>query len=114
MIALITGDDGFIGTNLKALLLEKSVEVRGFSRKKGLDVLNAQQVREAVKGVDLVFHVAAEAKPAESILKPVETIETNLRGSLNVLEACREQNVPLIYPSSCEIYGDSQQPITED
>lgn len=113
MIALITGDDGFIGTNLKALLAEKGVEVRGFSRKKGLDVLKAEQVKEAVKGVDLVFHVAADARPAESVLKPIETIETNLRGSLNVLEACSDQNVPLIYPSSCEIYGDSKEPITE-
>jgi nucleoside-diphosphate-sugar epimerase len=114
VIVLITGDSGFIGINLKALLAEKAIEVRGYSRKKGMDVLHAEQVHQMVKGADLVFHVAADAKPAESVLKPAETIETNLRGSLNVLEACREFNVPLIYPSSCEIYGDSKDPITED
>ena len=114
MIALVTGDDGFIGTNLKQLLVAENVEVRGFSRKKGLDVLNAGQVDSAVKGADLVFHVAADARPAESVLKPAETIETNLRGSLNVLEACRRHDVPLVYPSSCEIYGDSKAIITEE
>lgn len=113
MIALITGDDGFIGTNLKALLAAKGVEARGFSRKKGKDVLRAEQVMEAVKGTDIVFHVAADAKPAESVLKPVETINTNLTGSLNVLEACRRHGVPLVYPGSCEIYGDSKDPIAE-
>jgi nucleoside-diphosphate-sugar epimerase len=114
MIALITGDDGFIGTNLKALLAGSGVEARGFSRKKGMDVLKPGQVMEVAKGADIVFHVAADARPAESVLKPVETIEANLRGSLNVLEACRRHDIPLVYPSSCEIYGDSRGPITEE
>jgi len=114
MIALVTGDDGFIGTNLKPLLAKNGVEVKGFSRKNGLDVFNAGQVELAVKGADMVFHLAADARPAESVLKPVETIEDNLKGSLNVLEACRQHSVPLVYPSSCEIYGDSRDPITED
>lgn len=114
MIALVTGDDGFIGTNLRAVLERNGVEVRGFSRRKGMDVLDAKQVMRAAKGADIAFHCAADARPAESVLRPVETIEVNLRGSLNILEACREQNIPLIYPSSCEIYGDSLQHIKED
>lgn len=114
MIALITGDGGFIGTNLKALLRREGVEVRGFSRKNGMDVLNAEQVESAIAGADIVFHVAADARPAESVLSPKETIEANLRGSLNVLEACRRHDTMLIYPGSCEIYGDSDGVITED
>jgi nucleoside-diphosphate-sugar epimerase len=114
MIALLTGDTGFIGTNMKQFLIKRNVEVIGFSRKKGLDVLNLAQLKKVIKNVDLVFHFAAEAKPAESVLEPLEVIETNLKGSLNVLEACKECNVPLIYPSSCEIYGDDVTPMKED
>jgi nucleoside-diphosphate-sugar epimerase len=111
---LITGDTGFIGGNMKDYLLKKNVEIVGFSRRKGLDVLNLNQLESFVKDVDLVYHFAAEAKPGESVFKPVETIEVNLKGTLNVLEACRKHDIPLIYPSSCEIYGDSKDPITED
>jgi len=111
---LLTGDTGFIGTNMKSLLQRENVEASGFSRKNGYDVFNKDQLRREVKKYDLVYHFAADAKPAESVLDPVQTIEVNLKGSLNVLEACREFGVPLVYPSSCEVYGDSRAPIIED
>jgi nucleoside-diphosphate-sugar epimerase len=114
LIALLTGDTGFIGTNMKNFLIEKNVEILGFSRKMGYDVFNKDQLRNEVKKCDLVYHFAAEAKPAESVMNPVHAVEVNFRGSLNVLEVCRELRVPLVYPSSCEIYGDSEVPITED
>lgn len=114
MIVLITGDTGFIGTNLKQFLMKKNVKVNGFSRNEGFNVLNLEQVINAVRSVELVFHLAAEAKPAESVSNPIETIETNIRGSLNVFEACKKHKVPLIYASSCEIYGDSIIPINEE
>jgi len=114
MIALVTGDTGFIGSNMRDFLIEKNVEVIGFSRRRGLDIFNMDQLRKAVKKCDIVYHFAAEAKPGESVLNPVRTVEVNLKGSLNVLEACRETGVPLVYPSSCEIYGDSTVPIKED
>jgi nucleoside-diphosphate-sugar epimerase len=111
---LLTGDTGFIGTNMKSLLQQEDVEPLGFSRKNGYDVFNRNQLRTEMKKCDLVYHFAAEAKPAESVLDPIHTIEVNLKGSLNVLEVCRELGVPLVYPSSCEVYGDSRLPITED
>jgi nucleoside-diphosphate-sugar epimerase len=114
MIALVTGDTGFIGSNMRDFLLRMNVEVIGFSRRRGFDIFNMDQLRRAVKKCDVVYHFAAEAKPGESVLNPVRTVEVNLKGSLNVLEACREADVPLIYPSSCEIYGDSKVPIRED
>jgi len=114
MIALVTGDTGFIGSNMRDFLIEKNVEVIGFSRRRGFDIFNMDQLRKAVKKCDIVYHFAAEAKPGESVLNPVRTVEVNLKGSLNVLEACRETGVPLVYPSSCEIYGDSTVPIKED
>jgi len=110
----MTGDTGFIGSNMKDFILKENVEVIGYSRGKGFDIMNRDQLRRSAKGCDLVYHFAAEAKPGESVLNPVQTIEVNLRGSLNVIEVCRELEVPLIYPSSCEIYGDSKVPIRED
>lgn len=114
MIALITGDTGFIGNNMRSHLLSENVEVRGYSRSKGGDIFNIKHLKEEAKGCDLVYHFAAEAKPGESVINPVHTINVNLKGSLNVLEVCRELNIPLIYPSSCEVYGDSKDPIVED
>jgi nucleoside-diphosphate-sugar epimerase len=114
LIALLTGDTGFIGTNMSKFLHEKNVEVIGFSRRKGFDIFNKAQLRDAARNCDVLYHLAAEAKPGESVLDPVNTIDLNLKGSLNVLEVCRELGVPLVYPSSCEIYGDSQTPIDED
>ena len=114
MKVLLTGDTGFIGTNMKNLLQRKNVETLGYSRKNGYNIFNTGQLRTEAKKCDLVYHFAAKAKPAESVLDPVQTIEVNLKGSLNVLEVCRELGVPLVYPSSCEVYGDSRAPITED
>ena len=114
MIALVTGDTGFIGSNMRGFLLKKNVEVIGVSRRRGFDIFDMDQLRKTMKKCDLVYHFAAEAKPGESVLNPVHTVEVNIKGSLNVLEACRQNGVPLIYPSSCEIYGDSKIPIKED
>jgi len=114
MRVLVTGDTGFIGSNMKDFLLKKGVEVIGYSRSKCLDVLDLKTLESFVRDVDLVYHFAADAKPGESVFRPVETIEVNIKTTLNVLEACRKYNVPLIYPSSCEIYGDSKILITED
>ncbi len=114
MIALITGDTGFIGSNMREFLIKRNVEVVGFSRRRGFDIFKMDQLRKAVKKCDIVYHFAAEAKPGESVLDPIRTVEVNLKGSLNVLEACRQIGVPLVYPSSCEIYGDSKIPIKED
>lgn len=114
MRILVTGDKGFIGTNMKNFLVSKNIEVIGYSRRDGYDVLNINKLREVARGCDLIYHFAAEVKPGESVLTPIHTIETNIKGSLNVLEVCCEYNISLIYPSTCEIYGDSKVPITED
>lgn len=114
MRVLITGHTGFIGSNMVDFLKSKGVKVIGYSRSSGCDIFNLDQLKRFVKNVDLVYHFAAYAKPGESITNPVQAIETNVKGCLNILEACREYKVPLIYPSSCEIYGNSKEPIRED
>jgi len=113
MRVLVTGHTGFIGSNMFRFL-EKCAEPVGYSRSTGQNIFNLEQLKKSVKDCDIVYHFAAYAKPAESVLNPVEAIEVNIRGTLNILEACREYDVPLIYPSSCEIYGDSKVQIRED
>lgn len=112
--ALVTGDTGFIGSHMKRFLLERGSEVMGYSLRNGFDILNLNQLREAAKKVDVIYHFAAEAKPGPSVLNPMHSIEINIKGTLNVLEACREYNLSCVYPSSCEVYGDSDLPITEE
>jgi len=114
MRVLVTGHTGFIGSNMFRFLESVGVEPVGYSRSTGQDIFDMEQLRAAVRGCDLVYHFAAYAKPAESVLNPVEAIEVNMKGTLNVLEACRAEGVPLVYPSSCEIYGDSDVPIREE
>jgi nucleoside-diphosphate-sugar epimerase len=114
MKVLITGDSGFIGSNLSNYLSSLGIEVRGFSTSKGYDIFNSEQLDHFVKQVDLVYHCAAYAKPGESITYPVKAIDINVRGILSILEACRKYDIPLIYPSSCEIYGNGIGPLSEE
>jgi len=115
MRILVTGHTGFIGSNMYSFLENiGSVEPIGYSKSNGQDIFDLDQLKKHVKDCDIVYHFAAYAKPGESIIKPVEAIETNIKGCLNVLEACRSYDVPFVYPSSCEIYGNSKKPIKED
>jgi len=111
---LVTGHTGFIGKNMLEYLREIGEDPIGYSSTTGQDIFDIEMLDRFVEAVDLVYHFAAYAKPGESKQNPVYAIETNVKGCLNVLEACRKHNVPLIYASSCEIYGDSKVPITEE
>ncbi len=111
---LITGDTGFIGSNLKRWLIDAGISVKGFSRRNGFDVLNLDQLRREAEGCGLIYHLAAYAKPAQSVLEPGSAVKVNIEGTMNALEVCKELGIPLLYPSSCEIYGDSTTPINED
>ena len=64
----MTGDTGFIGSNLKKRLSRESVELIGFSRRCGFDVLSFEQVVSWTRDVDLVYHLAAYARPAKVLL----------------------------------------------
>lgn len=111
---LVTGHTGFIGSNMLAYLRAIGKDPEGYSTTTGQDIFNTKMLDSFVREVDLVYHFAAYAKPGESKQAPVYAIETNVNGCLNVLEACHKHNVPMIYASSCEIYGDSKVPITEE
>ncbi|MBV9873105.1 MAG: NAD-dependent epimerase/dehydratase family protein [Verrucomicrobia bacterium] len=128
-IVLITGGAGFVGTNLANHFLSRGYRIRIFDNlsRKGVDqnlqwildrggdqveflpgdVRDFHDIREAVSGVDLIYHLAAQVAVTSSLLGPVEDFEINTRGTLNVLEAIRGQvqSPPLIYTSTNKVYG---------
>lgn len=133
---LVTGAGGFIGAQLCQKLVESGASVRAFLRytsrpEPGLlrtipkqvfdqielvrgDLRDPSAVESAVGGVDLVFHLGALISIPYSYLHPVETVQTNLMGTLNILEACRKLGVKLIHTSTSEVYGTAQRiPIDE-
>ena len=134
---LITGADGFIGSHLTELLVNTGHHVRAFvfynsfNSYGWLDSLSAETtnkidffagdirdpngVREAMKGMDIVFHLAALIAIPFSYHSPDSYIDTNVKGTLNVLQAARDNRVErVLVTSTSEVYGTAQfVPITE-
>ena len=126
---LVTGSTGFAGGHLCEQLNALGSIVRCFVRSdrklpvKGPrvnavvgDVQDYQSLLEALKGVDVAFHLAAITVIPETRAKIFNTFSTNSLGTLNFLMAAREQHVgKVVYVSTCHIYGKQDRvPITED
>ncbi|MCI9082429.1 MAG: SDR family NAD(P)-dependent oxidoreductase [Lachnospiraceae bacterium] len=135
--ALVTGADGFIGSHLVETLLEKGYEVRAFVcynsfgswgwldtlPKEKLnhieifagDIRDPNGVREAMKGADQVFHLAALIAIPFSYHSPDSYVDTNIKGTLNVLQAARGLDTEkVMVTSTSEVYGTAQYvPIDE-
>jgi NAD dependent epimerase/dehydratase len=125
---LVTGADGFIGSHLVERLVDDGAEVRAFclynsQGSRGWletapasvrtridfrlgDIRDARYVEEAVKGVEVVFHLAALIAIPYSYQAPQSFVDTNITGTVNVLEACRRAGVErLVHTSTSEVYG---------
>lgn len=135
---LVTGAGGFIGSHLTERLVRLGSNVRAFVRynsrnDQGMlqvlpkhiqekievivgDLRNPEAVREAVRGVQVVFNLAASVSIPYSYENPREVIETNLMGTLNVLNAVKEYGIEkMVQTSSSEVYGTARySPIDED
>jgi dTDP-glucose 4,6-dehydratase len=128
---LITGAGGFIGSHLTERLVREGARVRAFVRytsrgELGLlsllpsdllgrlnivagDLRDVEAVREAVLGVDTIFHLGALIAIPYSYRHPREVIETNVMGTVNVLMAAREYQVRrVVHTSTSEVYGTAQ------
>jgi UDP-glucose 4-epimerase len=118
MRVLITGGAGFIGSHLTQYWRERAevriLDVRDCqpSERGDIDfvrasILDPVALRGAVSGVDFVFHLAAMVGVQESMENPQRCVETNVVGTLNVLQAAAEAGVrKFVFASSAAIYGD--------
>jgi len=126
-LCLVTGGAGFIGSHLVDALLRKGYRVRVFDNlstgqksnlshcqsridwRKG-DLRKEGEVRRAVKGVDYIFHCAANRAVLRSVDDPLETDAVNIRGTLHILLAARDHGVQrVIFSSSSSVYGDTRK-----
>ena len=134
---LVTGADGFIGSHLTETLLRAGHDVRAFvlynsfgswgwldqidaELKKDLDVFagdirDPHGVKTAMQGCDVVLHLAALIGIPYSYHSPDTYIDTNIKGTLNIVQAARELGVEkVVHTSTSEVYGTAQfVPITE-
>ena len=128
--ALVTGGGGFIGSNLVRALIVRGDEVRvldNFStgnraNLEGLDVevvegelRSYERVHNAVRGVEVVFHLGALGSVPRSVQDPLTSSAVNVEGTLNVLLAARDENVRrVVFSSSSSVYGTRRElPVTE-
>jgi len=133
--ALITGADGFIGSHLTELLLEKGYKVRALSFYNCFnywgwledipananleivtgDVRDPHFVKHIMQGVDIVFHLAALIAIPYSYHAPDSYVDTNIKGTLNVCQAAKELGgIRVLVTSTSEVYGTAQYvPIDE-
>lgn len=134
---LVTGADGFIGSHLVESLLDRGYEVRAFVYYNSFnswgwletlsdeklkhvevfmgDIRDGVRVKEAMIGVSKIFHLAALISIPFSYVSPESYVDTNIKGTLNVLNGARELNLErILITSTSEVYGTAKYvPIDE-
>jgi len=132
---LVTGGAGFIGSNIVKYLLKAGHKVKVFDdfstgKKENIqefvdmdnfelyegDSRNIKDIKEVIKGIGYVLHQAAIPSVQRSIEHPIKSNDSNIKGTLNLLLAARDEGVKkVVYASSSSIYGPSQNlPKRED
>src|SRR3990167_8006878 len=130
MCILVTGGAGFIGSHVVRFLLEDGYQVKvvdNLSRGKKesvdsraelivADINNSKKVKEALKGVDAVIHMAGLIVVPESVKDPIKYCQNNVIGTVSLIESMRKAGVKkIIFSSSACIYGTPDKlPIKED
>lgn len=138
MKVFVTGADGFIGSHLTEYLVKAGHDVRAFVFYNSFnswgwldhadpdvkdqievvagDIRDENSVRQAMQGVECVYHLAALIAIPYSYQAPSSYIDTNIRGTLNVIQAARDLGTAkVVHTSTSEVYGTADfVPITED
>ena len=132
----VTGADGFIGSHLTEALVKDGCKVKALAQYNSFnnigwlqaipeklrdqveivmgDVRDANQIRNEIKGMDYVLHLSALIAIPYSYKAPQSYIDTNVTGTLNVLQAALDFDVAVIHTSTSEVYGSAQYvPIDE-
>jgi len=119
MKILVTGGSGFLGSHVADTLSTKGHKVTIFDKRKSRwlrkdqkiclgNIMNYERTAKAIKGVKVIFHIAALSDLEEAMFKPLETVRNNILGTVNILELARKYKVKrVIYASS--IYSTSIQ-----
>jgi NAD dependent epimerase/dehydratase len=132
---LVTGADGFIGSHLTEMLLSKGYRVKALSQYNSFnywgwledlhgtenleivsgDIRDPHFCKEISKDVDLIYHLAALIAIPYSYVAPDSYIDTNIKGTLNICQAAKENgNIRVIHTSTSEVYGTARYvPIDE-
>jgi NAD dependent epimerase/dehydratase len=132
---LITGADGFIGSHLTELMIEKGYKVRALAQYNSFnhwgwleyipanpnleifagDIRDPHFCKSITNGVDIIFHLAALIAIPYSYKAPDAYLDTNVKGTLNICQAAKENgNIRVIHTSTSEVYGTAQYvPIDE-
>ena len=135
---LVTGADGFIGSHVTEELVRRGFDVRAFALYNSFnswgwldhctedvkgkfevfsgDIRDPNGVRKALKGCDAVLHLAALIAIPYSYHSPDTYVDTNIKGTLNIVQAARDLQVTkVVHTSTSEVYGTARfVPITED
>lgn len=133
---LVTGADGFIGSHLTEMLFKQGAKVRALSQYNSFnywgwlenvdclkdievltgDVRDPYYCKYITKGVDVVFHLAALIAIPYSYIAPDAYVDTNIKGTLNILQAAKDNKcVKILVTSTSEVYGTAQYvPINEN
>ncbi len=130
MRILITGSSGQIGTNLGLHLQDQGHFVCGVDKRENMWTSEIETLYQDLstpyqdfgsgigdveypENLDAVVHFAAHAKVHELVLNPARALE-NITMTFNALEFCRKNNLPIIFSSSREVYGDIQRELTNE
>lgn len=114
MKILITGGEGFIGSHLAERLERAGNKVEVFDLASGKDLRDRTTVDASIKDKDCVFHLAAVADLNWARENPLETMDINVGGTINIANSCAKYKIPLYYASTCCVYGNQERhPVNE-